>query len=144
MTAAAAGLFRRTDVERSDQRVAWERTDQAFFASGACHILAWACREIHSEQPISVAAVRFEGEQQVMHSYATWNEWAFDHSGWNLEADLLAANVEFEDCSLERVDIDISLHDFCQQHSHRMPDQYWRNPVTRARAYVGLHRPPWA
>jgi len=36
-----AGMFRRTPEERADQEVSWRRTDQAFFAAGACHILAW-------------------------------------------------------------------------------------------------------
>lgn len=35
-----AGLFRRTDAERADQLLSWQRDDQAFFAAGACHILA--------------------------------------------------------------------------------------------------------
>ncbi|MBE1611454.1 hypothetical protein [Actinopolymorpha pittospori] len=32
--------YRRTPAQRADQRLAWERPDEAFFASGACHILA--------------------------------------------------------------------------------------------------------
>ncbi|MFE2612861.1 hypothetical protein ACFXA2_04510 [Micromonospora chalcea] len=41
MAVTAAGVFRRTPQERADQRLAWERADQPFFAAGACHILAW-------------------------------------------------------------------------------------------------------
>lgn len=33
-------LFDRTDEEKIDQFKSWARDDQAFFASGACHILA--------------------------------------------------------------------------------------------------------
>ena len=103
MTAQAAGMFRRTEVERSDQRVAWERPDQAFFAAGACHVLAWACRDAYPDRLIGIEAVRFVGEQQVFHTYATWNGWTFDHSGWNPEPQLFAANTDFEGHPLERV-----------------------------------------
>jgi hypothetical protein len=101
MTSQAAGAFRRTQIERSDQRVAWKRTDQAFFAAGACHVLAWVCREAFPARSIGIAAVRFESEQQVFHTYATWNGWAFDHSGWNPEPELLAVNTDFEGRPLE-------------------------------------------
>jgi hypothetical protein len=144
MTAHAAGIFRRTGIERSDQRVAWERTDQAFFAAGACHVLAWACRDAYADRSIGVEAVRFAGEQQVFHTYATWNGWTFDHSGWLPEPQLFTANTDFEGHPLERVEIAVGLAQFCEQHNHRMPHQYWRDPRQRARDYVGRHQPPWA
>ncbi len=128
MTAQAAGTFRRTEIERSDQRVAWDRTDQAFFAAGACHVLAWACRDAYPDRSIGIEAVRFEGEQQVFHTYATWDDWTFDHSGWNPEPQLLAVNTDFEGHQLQRVRIKVALADFCEQHYHRMPHQYWRRP----------------
>lgn len=102
MTAEAAGAFRRTELERSDQRVSWDRSDQAFFAAGACHVLAWVCRDTYGEQQIGIEALRFEGEQQVFHTYATWDGWTFDHSGWNPEPQLLAINTAFEGVELER------------------------------------------
>ncbi|PYC66721.1 hypothetical protein C7C45_23880 [Micromonospora arborensis] len=143
MAAEAAGAFRRTAIERSDQRVAWERTDQAFFAAGACHILAWTCRELYPERSIEVVAVRPAAELQVFHAYALWNGWAFDHSGWNPEPQLLAVNADFEGHPLERVRITVDLAQFCAEHHHRRPDQYWRDPLPRAREYVGRYHPPW-
>lgn len=143
VTAQAAGMFRRKEIERSDQRVAWERADQAFFAAGACHLLAWACRDTYPDRPIDIEALRFEGEHQVFHTYATWNDWTFDHSGWNPEPQLVAVNTDFEDHRLERVAITIDLAAFCEQHHHRMPHHYWRDPMQRARDYVGRHQPPW-
>ncbi len=143
-SAQAAGAFRRTDIERSDQRLSWERTDQAFFASGACHILAWVCRDTYADQSLGIEAVRAKGEQQVFHTYARWNGWAFDHSGWNPAQQLLAVNTDFEGHPLERVEVAVDLAEFCEQHHHRMPDQYWRDPLERAREYVGRHQPPWA
>lgn len=88
--------------------------------------------------------MRFEGEQQAFHTYATWSSWTFDHSGWNREPQLLEVNTDFEGHPLERITITVGLAEFCEQHYHRMPHQYWRNPSQRARAYVGRHQPPWA
>ena len=144
MTSLAAGVFRRTELERSDQRVAWERTDQAFFAAGACHVLAWACRDAYPDRSIAIEAVRQAGEQQVFHTFAAWNGWTFDHSGWNPEPQLLAVNTDFEGRPLERVGITVGLADFCEQHHHRMPHQYLHDPMQRAGEYVSRHQPPWA
>ncbi|WP_406081358.1 hypothetical protein [Micromonospora sp. NBC_00858] len=144
MTAKAAGAFRRTSIERSDQRVAWERTDHAFFAAGACHILAWVCRDSYPDRPIEITAVRFPGERHVFHTYAAWDGWAFDHSGWNPEPQLLAVNTDFEGHPLERIKITDSLAEFCEKHHHRMPNQYWHGPLPRAHDYVGRYTPPWA
>jgi hypothetical protein len=144
MPAKAAGVFRRTPIERSDQRVAWERTDEAFFAAGACHILAWACRGLYPDRTIGIAGVRFAGERQVFHAYATWYGWAFDHSGWNPEPQLLLVNTDFEGRPLERVDITVGLAEFCEVHSSRLPTQYWCYPFPRAHEYVRRYVPPWA
>ena len=143
MAVQAAGAFRRTPIERSDQRVAWQRADQAFFAAGACHVLAWVCRDAFPERAVELASVRFAGEQQVFHTFATWDGWAFDHSGWNPEPELLAVNQAFEGHPLERVRISVDLAQFCEQHNHRMPNQYWQDPRPRARDYVARHLPPW-
>ncbi len=88
--------------------------------------------------------MRFEGERQAVHTYAKWKGWAFDHSGWNPEPELLAVNTEFEGHRLERIEITVGLAEFCEQHDHRMPHEYWRNPVQRAHEYLSRHRPPWA
>ncbi|MEU7172824.1 hypothetical protein ABZ949_15230 [Micromonospora tulbaghiae] len=143
MAVTAAGVFRRTPQERADQRVAWDRADQPFFAAGACHILAWVCQDTYPDRPISVAGLRFAGQNQVFHVYATWAGWAFDHAGWNREADLLAANREFERRPLDRIAIVDDLASFCQAQHHRMPHRYWGDPLPRARDYVNRHPPPW-
>ncbi|MFI5834702.1 hypothetical protein ACIA5A_13600 [Micromonospora sp. NPDC051300] len=144
MTAVAAGVFRRTPLERSDQRVAWDRTDQAFFAAGACHILAWVCRDAYPDRPIGLTGLRFADDPQVWHVYATWAGWTFDHSGWHPEPRLLAANRAFESRPVEAVALADDLAEFCAAHHSRMPHQYWGDPLPRARAYLARHTPPWA
>ena len=115
MAVQAAGAFGRTPIERSDQRVAWQRADRAFFAAGACHVLAWVCRDTFPERAVELASVRFAGEQQVFHTFATWDGRAFDHSGWNPEPELLAVNQAFEGHPLERVRISVALAKFKSQ-----------------------------
>ncbi|MEU7779192.1 hypothetical protein [Micromonospora parva] len=144
MAAIAAGAFRRTPIERSDQRVAWDRADQASFAAGACHILAWVCRDSYSDRPTEIAGAPLLGQRQVFHTYAAWDGWAFDHSGWNPEPQLLAVNTDFEGQPLTRLKITEGLADFCQKHHYRMPNQYWRDPRPHARDYIGHYIPPWA
>jgi hypothetical protein len=144
MPAEAAGTYRRTPLERADQRISWERADEAFFASGACHILAWACRDRYPQQAISLAALFPAGQGQPLHVYAIWRTWAFDFSGWNREPELLAANAAFEGYPMERADITVDLAEFCETYTHRRPHQYWRDPLPRARDYLSRHSPPWS
>ena len=143
MSLQAAGTYRRTPLERASQQVSWGRTDQAFFAAGACHVLAWTCRATYADQAIGLCGMRFEGEPHAFHVYARWEDWAFDHSGWHLEQDLLAANRAYEDRVIEQVPVGPDLATFCEQHNSRMPHQYWRDPVPRARLYLERFVPPW-
>ncbi|WP_191837303.1 hypothetical protein [Catellatospora chokoriensis] len=141
--ATAAGKYRRTPLERADQQVSWERSDQAFFAAGACHILAWVCRESHPDKSIELTGLRLAAEPQVFHVYATWNDWAFDHSGWNPESQLFTVNQDFEGRPLDRVRITADLAAFCAEHHSRMPHQYWQDPLPRAHGYLRRYSPPW-
>jgi hypothetical protein len=140
----ASGVFRRTAIERADQRVSWERTDQAFFSSGACHVLAWTCRDSYPEQEIALAALYLGDFEHPLHVYARWGTWVFDASGWNFESELLQVNSDFEGLPVRQVDtITSNLREFCEAHVHRQPHQYWADPTERARAYVARHAPPW-
>ena len=89
--------------------------------------------------------MRYEGEQRAVHTYATWRGWAFDHSGWNPEHELLIVNEQFERRRLERFDVTVCLAEFCRQHHLRTPDQFWRDPMPRARKFVGraCAQPVW-
>jgi hypothetical protein len=143
MPAIAAGEFRRTPIERSDQRVSWERTDHAFFAAGACHILAWACRDAYPDKAMKLRAMFTAGEEHPVHVFTTCGEWAFDCCGWNPETELLKVNAEFEGRAVVGIEITDSLAEFCERHIHRMPHQYWRDPLPRARDYIDRFTPPW-
>lgn len=144
MDLQAATAYRRTQAERDDQLLSWRRPDRAFFAAGACHILAWTCRELYPDQSIGIAAIRATDEEQVFHTFATWNDWAFDHCGWHSSDALVRVNQDSVGYPLVRVEITSDLDSFCDQHYHRMPHQYHDDPRPRARAYVRRFDPPWS
>ena len=130
-----AGVYRRTAEERSDQELAWRRPDQAFFAAGACHILAWEFVARHPSYRI--AGLRKVGEKSPSHVIATDGTWAFDHDGWTREAEILAATAAYEsDGGWELLPITTDLAGFCADHWHRMPKNYHEDPRPRARAYL--------
>jgi hypothetical protein len=131
----AAAKFRRTAAERVDQELAWRRSDQAFFAAGACHILGWTFVEEHPQ--FRVAGLRKVGEEHPSHVIATDGTWAFDHDGWTLEEELLACTAEYEpDQPWEIIPIPADLATFCATMAHRAPHQYYADPRPRARAYL--------
>lgn len=101
------------------------------------------CRDSHPDQSIGLAAMLRADERHIVHVYATWSHWAFDYSGWNRESQLLAVNAEFEGLALQRIEITAGLAEFCATHLHRMPHQYWQDPLPRTRDYVNRHAPPW-
>jgi hypothetical protein len=135
-----AATFRRTPAERVDQELAWNRTDQAFFAAGACHILAWTFVE---QRPyFGIAALRKVGEANPSHVIATDGRWAFDHDGWTMETDLLAATAQYEpEKPWELLSVSTDLGTFCATNNHRLPDLYFDDPRPRARAYIARFPP---
>jgi hypothetical protein len=105
--------------------------------------LAWVCRDSYADRPVELAAMVFAGERQPFHVYAAWDGWVFDHSGWHRESDLIAVNADFERRAVRSVAITVSLAEFCKTYGHRMPYQYWYDPISRARRYVSRYTSPW-
>ncbi|MGY0235549.1 hypothetical protein [Longispora urticae] len=129
-----AGLFRRTDAQRADQALSWHRDDQAFFAAGACHILAWAFLAAHPDSGFGIRALRAPGEAHPFHCYVSDGRWAFDHCGWTLETELDEAY------RAEVMTVTSSLEEFCAEHRHRLPERFFELPWARAEAYVARYR----
>ncbi|GAA5155901.1 hypothetical protein GCM10023340_42330 [Nocardioides marinquilinus] len=138
-----AAAFRRTDAERADQRLAWARADRAFFAAGACHVLAWACRRLHPGRGVGLIGLRRPGAAEVSHVVATRDGWALDHSGWHPASEVVRVNQE-ADGPLDVVVLDPDLARFCREHRHRPPPDFAHDPWPRARCYVRRFDPPWA
>jgi hypothetical protein len=128
-----AGLFRRTESERADQLQSWGRDDQAFFAAGACHILAWAFMKSHPGKGFSIYALRERGETHPFHVYVSDGLWAFDHCGWTLSTELREAY------EAEVLKIQSDLETFCAEHDHRLPEQFAHLPWQRASDYIARY-----
>lgn len=75
------------------------------------------------------------------HVYASNGIWAFDHSGWTLEAELLettekAYTERYSRWTYERIIVSEDLEAFCHNNNHRLPWQYAYLPWERAYTYM--------
>lgn len=135
--------YTRTAAERKDQLLSWQRDDKAFFAAGACHILAWAFLR-REERAAGFAPIGLHqvGEPHVDHVYVSDGTWAFDHDGWTLEDELVAVTrAASPSATIERVPLPRDLGLFCAEHNHRLPSQYAFDPLPRADAYLDRYLP---
>ncbi|MBF6278561.1 MULTISPECIES: hypothetical protein [Nocardia] len=123
-------------MERADQQLSWNRDDQAFFAAGACHILAYAFLEIHTRgwNPIGLWP---SSADNPSHVYASDGTWAFDHCGWTPEPELLLASRAAEPhADYQRRPILMGLDEFCARHYHRTRTEFACDPWPRAHDYI--------
>lgn len=137
-------MFDRTQEEKCDMFKSWVRDDQAFFASGACHILAELFVQLHQHEGFKMIHIKplkgFSGN----HVYASDGQWAFDHNGWTEESVLLevtetAFKDKYPEWGYERIVIEptaSSLEDFCKKNNHRLPWQYAQLPWERAYRFI--------
>lgn len=141
MTYVTPLRHQRSDAERADPALAWQRSDEAFFASGACHILAFTFRELHPERDLTLRFIDPATGFPGTHLYVVERGWAFDFDGWTREDELLAVTEEawrgaHPGWSCEVGDIDTDLETFCADHLHRPPGDFARDPRPRARAFI--------
>jgi hypothetical protein len=137
-------LFDRTPEQKRDIFLAWARDDQAFFASGACHILAHLFVQLHQHQGFLMVHLKPTEGYIGNHVYATNGTWAFDHNGWTKEAELLktiekAYKQRYPGWDYERIVIETSSTSreiFCKANNHRLPWQYAHLPWERAHRYI--------
>ncbi|MFI0448664.1 hypothetical protein [Actinomadura sp. 6N118] len=129
--------FRRTAEERRDQLLSWNRGDTAFFAAGACHILAYAFLEKHPEAGFYPVGLWPCGAKDPSHVYVTDGTWAFDHDGWTLQSELLAVTRAAEpDADFQPRPIPINLGDYCARYNHRPRHLFAFDPWERALRYI--------
>lgn len=134
-------LFDRTPEQRNDPFESWGRDDQAFFASGACHILAEMFVQLYADEGFYKVHIKPAPGMRGNHVYATNGEWAFDHNGWTKEKELLAVTTEgfrkkYPGWDYERRIMDEDLETFCHDYNHRLPWQYAYLPWERAYKYI--------
>ena len=142
-----ASRYRRTAAERADQLLSWQRSDKAFFAAGACHVLAWAFLQRYPAAGFAPVGLQESGEPVVSHVYVGDGRRAFDHDGWTLEDELLtvtraATAGQAPGTLVERLALPGELTAVCARHNSRLPSQYAFDPWPRALAYIARFEPP--
>lgn len=129
-----SSVFRRTPEEREDQQLSWDRPDQAFFAAGACHVLAFEFVDLNPS--FRIVAMKKDGDEHPSHVIATDGTGAFDHDGWTLEAEILAATTASAPGEWALLPVTSDFDTFCAQNAHRPIRYFHQDPRPRARAYI--------
>jgi hypothetical protein len=134
--------YERTEAEMNDQILSWNRPDIAFFASGACHILAWTFVQTYPDAGFAIVHIRPRAPfSRGHHVIATDGVWAFDYSGWTKERELFnISKAAYADVlpgwDFDRVVIDVDLETFCIENTHRLPSQFAFDPWQRAKDFM--------
>ncbi|HYH75144.1 MAG TPA: hypothetical protein VD735_04250 [Candidatus Saccharimonadales bacterium] len=137
-------IYQRTPEESRDMFLAWDRSDKAFFAAGACHILAHTFLSLHYEEDYQLIYIKPKNDEHTgNHLYASNGIWAFDFNGWTLEEELLevteaAYKQAWPDWDYERIVIAEGLPAYIAggQHNLRPPEYFPELPWRRAYAYL--------
>lgn len=135
--------YERTAEQRSDQVLSWERSDKAFFASGACHILAFTFKGRTSRDADEIVYIKPAAayDNRGTHVYVRSGGWAFDFNGWTKEAELLQNHAAAyrrvsPGWTCEPVVITSTLAEFCANYRHRLPADFAHSPLGRANSYI--------
>ncbi|MBP9762330.1 hypothetical protein KBD34_01810 [Patescibacteria group bacterium] len=142
-------LFDRTPAERTDPLLFWQREDQAFFAAGACHILAEMFRQLHQGEDFHIIFMKAKEGYPGAHVYIRYGEWIFDHNGWTLEQEMIDTvragfRERYPGWDFDQTIIQEDLETFCRKNNHRLPSEYAHLPWERADRYIKKfpNRPP--
>ncbi|TDC88872.1 hypothetical protein E1161_22665 [Saccharopolyspora aridisoli] len=123
--------------------MSWQRPDKAFFAAGACHILAFAFLETYPETGFFPVGLWSDVSKNPHHVYVIDGTWAFDHDGWTPHTELLATTHAAEPHTRyqpHRIEPDLDL--LCERYHHRARHQFALDPWQRALRYLDLFPPP--
>lgn len=133
--------FERTAEEYADMFKSWLRGDQAFFAAGACHILAFTFFSLHPNEGYEIIYIKPKAKYPGTHVYITNGTWAFDHNGWTKEKELLevtnrAYKAKYPGWAFKRILVTEDLETFCKANNHRPPAYFAYLPWERAYKYI--------
>lgn len=134
--------YKRTPEQFKDVFLAWQREDKAFFAAGACHILAHMFLSLHYGEGYELIHIKPVMQLPGNHMYASNGTWAFDFNGWSLESDLLQVNEHYATAmysgwGYERIVITEGLPEYLKHTNHlRGPEYFPELPWKRAYEYI--------
>ena len=133
--------FRRTPAQQTNPFLAWNRTDQAFFAAGACHFLAFRVVERFPDAGLSIVHITPAEGHVGSHVYVTDGLWAFDFNGWSPAGELWVVNADA--CTAdnsawtgEQVTVTDDLATFCAANNHRLAADFAGDVVARADRFI--------
>jgi len=127
----------------------WKQPDRCFFGFGACHILAGVFLN-------DIASDRFYGEWITplddftgTHVIATNGTVSFDFYGYTCRKRLLArywrrfqSRYPGWDAKVVKVEFDLLDTEELNARKHLGPDQYFGDPIPRARQFIASRRCP--
>lgn len=134
--------YTRTTEEKRDVVLSWNRDDKAFFATGACHILAHLFLSLHAGEGYELIYIKPTNNMPGNHMYASNGTWAFDFNGWNKEIELLDVHVAaftkaYPEWDYERIVIEEGLVEYLKHSNHLRPPEYFLElPWKRAYDYI--------
>jgi|SRR3989344_1542598 len=140
--------YRRTSEELADKFVSWTRDDKAFFAAGACHILAFTFRVLHPNRNLQLIFIHPQTKfgSTGTHVYALDGDWAFDFNGWTKEKDLIAEVrksyfAKYPGWDFDRVIIKDDLETFCKRNKHTLTSHFAYLPWKRTHKFIQRFSP---
>ena len=134
-------LSLRTPAEKSDLAWAWSRSDEAFFAAGACHVLAAAFLLTYPNEGFRPWRLVPSTGQRGGHLVVMRDELVFDCAGYATRTPFLAEYftamrrlVADWDAHFVPLELDPIGWEFCGSNQHRHPSQFLHDPLPRALA----------
>ncbi len=122
--------------------MSWRRSDEDFFAAGACHVLAASFLQEYPRAGFCAYLIKPEPGYRGSHVFVANGELAFDWNGYQPRGRLvheyvgqLRAFFGTWQGSVLRVEDPVS-SEFCKTHRHRHPSQFYRCPLERALRFV--------
>jgi hypothetical protein len=141
----------RTEAQKKDQALSWRRGDRAFFASGACHILAHVYLQEYAGQEYRPYMILPNTGFRGGHVYVATEDTVFDYHGFSAKARFLDHYFRkmrrfFPGWRATIFEVrDFMTPAFFQEFNCRTPNQYLADPLPRAKAFIQrkcLHTPP--
>ena len=138
-------LFR-TAAQKADLKGSWECNDRAFFAAGACHVLAHEFLRTEAGRGFRPIMILPDPGFRGSHVFASNGATVFDYHGFSAHGPYVDHYVRkiarfFPDWRGQFIDItDTFWTDaWFATSQHRQPHQYYRNPTERARRFIARH-----
>ncbi len=138
--------FTRSPEERRDPFLSWQRDDSAFFASGACHVLAFLFVQIHQHEGFRIEFLRPRNHDAGTHVFASDGDWCFDFNGWSLRNEFLEVNEHdyrsaYAGWSYDLIVVNEAIETFCLSNGLRTPQNFFHMPWVRAYHYIARFPP---